>query len=62
MTTTQKWLTGCGIGCGSMILILAGLVGGGTFLVKRMIREADSVGTTMDALRARHGEVAGGLY
>ena len=33
-STTSKWLIGCGIGCGAVILIIVALIGGSYFLMR----------------------------
>ncbi len=55
-STTQKWFIGCGIGCGFIILIIAVIGGGIFFAVKDVVKEAESIEESQEALR----EVFGG--
>jgi len=54
-STTKKWLAGCGIGCGAVILlgILASV--GGSFFLMRPFKDAIATRETLDQ---RHGEQA----
>ncbi|UCF37306.1 MAG: hypothetical protein JSU96_00035 [Acidobacteriota bacterium] len=52
-----KWLTGCGIGCAVLIVILA-LVGyGGYLLVQNVIDEAEDIGRTISEVTDEYGEI-----
>lgn len=52
----KKWLTGCGIGCGLMILIAGGIGTCGYFGVKNITERAEKLDEASDALRAAYGE------
>jgi hypothetical protein len=56
-----KWVLGCGIGCGAVMLILAALGVGGFFFVKDavqgVVQEVERVEETQRALRERYGSV-----
>lgn len=54
-STTQKWFIGCGIGCGLMILIIVAIGGGIFFAVKDVVKEAESIEATQEALRDVYG-------
>jgi hypothetical protein len=51
----KKWLTGCGIGCGLMVLIAGGVGTCGYLGVKRISDRAESVEGGFEALRADYG-------
>lgn len=54
----KKWLVGCGIGCGLMLLILGG-VGTCTYVgVKKIKEEADAIDVSSSDLVARFGDPA----
>lgn len=54
-STTRKWFTGCGIGCG-LILVVLGAVGTcGYFGVRKIIDKADSLEADFATLNAEFG-------
>ncbi len=54
-SSTQKWLIGCGVGCGFIILVTA-LVGGGIFFaVKDVIKDGEAIEGSFEALEADFG-------
>jgi hypothetical protein len=56
-STAQKWLIGCGIGCG-VIIILAIAVGiGGFFFVKSIVDEFEEMDQVADVLEERYGKM-----
>jgi hypothetical protein len=55
--TPRKWLLGCGIGCGVLILIAIALGTGGYLVIRGFVRDADRVGARLDRLDARFGRV-----
>lgn len=56
-STTQKWLIGCGIGCG-VIIILAIAVGiGGFFFIKGIVNEFEEMDQVADVLEERYGKM-----
>ncbi len=56
-STTQKWLIGCGIGCG-VIIILAIAVGiGGFFFIKGIVNEFEEMEQVADVLEERYGKM-----
>lgn len=54
---TSKWLMGCGIGCGVVLLIVIALGAGSYFLVKRTVQEAEKIDDGMDRVTERFGTV-----
>ena len=55
--TTKKWLVGCGIGCGVIILILIVLGVGGYVFFKNLIGEFQEQEELMTTLTERYGEI-----
>lgn len=56
-STTQKWLIGCGIGCG-VIIILAIIAGvGGFFFIKGIVNEFEEMDEVADLLEERFGKM-----
>ncbi len=56
-STAQKWLIGCGIGCG-VIVILAIIAGvGGFFFVKNIVSEFEEMDKVADVLEERYGKM-----
>ena len=51
----QKWLVGCGIGCGLFVLLLAGAGTVGFFSVKKFTERADRIEETFDRMDAEYG-------
>jgi len=56
-STTKKWLIGCGIGCGAIIVIIAVLVGSGYFFFKNIVDEFKDTEALMDTLTEQYGRV-----
>jgi hypothetical protein len=56
-SSTQKWLIGCGIGCGVIVIILIILGIGGFFFVKNIVHEFQDMETLEDALIKQHGKI-----
>jgi hypothetical protein len=56
-STTKKWLIGCGIGCGAIIVIIAILIAGGFFFFKNIVDEFEDTEALMDTLIERYGPV-----
>ena len=52
----KKWLLGCGIGCGLLVLILGGIGTVGFFGVKRFADRADKVERTFERMDAEYGD------
>lgn len=55
--TGAKWLIGCGIGCGLVLLIFIALGAGSYFLLRTTIEDAEKVDAGMDRLTERFGRV-----
>jgi hypothetical protein len=55
---TSKWLTGCGIGCGVVAILLGALAVGGYFLAKKTFRGLELAQKSYTELEARLGQVA----
>ncbi len=56
-STSQKWLIGCGVGCGVMILAFALLGAGGFFLIKNIVRDVQQTEAVMESVTAQYGSV-----
>lgn len=56
-SSTKKWLIGCGIGCGAILLILIFLIAGGVFFIKNIVNEFEDSDAIMDTLTERYGKV-----
>lgn len=54
-STTQKWLTGCGIGCGVIVLVLAGIGTWGFFTVRDAMHRADALDAGVAAVDSLYG-------
>lgn len=55
--TAKKWLIGCGIGCGAVIVIIAILAAGGYFFFKNIVDEFKDTEALMDSLTEQYGRV-----
>jgi hypothetical protein len=55
--TTKKWLIGCGIGCGAIILILIILGAGGYFFFRNMVAGFRDSEAIMSTLTDRFGKI-----
>lgn len=53
----KKWLIGCGIGCGAILLIVIILVMGGFFFIKNIVEDFRSSEALMDTLVEELGEI-----
>lgn len=56
-STSSKWLIGCGIGCGVLIIIGLVLLVGGYFLVKDTVQGIQDAEITLQKLEDRYGRV-----
>jgi hypothetical protein len=56
-STTKKWLIGCGIGCGAILLIVILLIMGGFFFVKNIAEDFKDSAALMDTLVEEYGEI-----
>lgn len=56
-STTSKWLIGCGIGCGVVILLLVFAGVGGYFFIKNIVEGFEETETITDDLTERYGEI-----
>ena len=56
-STASKWLTGCGIGCGVVILLLVFAGVGGYFFVKNIVNGFEETEAIADDLTERYGEI-----
>jgi len=54
-STSKKWFIGCGIGCGLIILVTAGVGGGLYFAFKDVASEADSIEESYEAMENTFG-------
>ncbi len=56
-STASKWLIGCGIGCGVVILLLIFAGVGGYFFVKNIVSGFEETEAIADALKERYGGI-----
>ena len=56
-STTKKWLIGCGIGCGVVIVIGALLVTGGVLYVRNLVKGFEDSEAMLKSLTEKHGRV-----
>jgi len=56
-STGQKWLIGCGIGCGAVILIFLLIAGGSFFLIKNTVQDFKAVEAITEQLEDEYGTV-----
>ena len=52
----QKWLVGCGVGCGLVVLVVVALFAGSFFFLKGSVDRFDEVVEQRTALEERFGE------
>jgi hypothetical protein len=52
----KKWLLGCGIGCGLIVLVFAGIGTVGYFGVKKFADRAERIDETFDRMDAEYGQ------
>jgi len=55
--TAKKWLIGCGIGCGAILLIVILLIMGGFFFIKNIADDFKDSAALMDTLIDEYGEI-----
>ncbi len=55
-STAQKWLLGCGIGCGVVILLIAMVIGGGVWFARGLKGRFDTAASQGTELATRFGE------
>jgi hypothetical protein len=53
----SKWLVGCGIGCGAIVLIVIALIVGSTIFLRGMVESFESAVEIREVLDERFGEV-----
>lgn len=56
-SNTKKWLIGCGVGCGVIIIIAVILVVTGVFYVKNLVKGFEESVAIMDTLTERYGKI-----
>jgi hypothetical protein len=56
--TTKKWLIGCGIGCGVVILIVMILLASGYFFIKNIVNEFEDTEAMTEVLTERFGQIS----
>lgn len=56
-SNTKKWLIGCGVGCGVLIIIAVILVVTGVFYVKNLVKGFEESVAIMDTLTERYGKI-----
>ena len=54
---TSKWLIGCGIGCGAVILIILIILGIGYLFVKDTVQNVKGIEASSGRLEAEYGEI-----
>jgi len=55
--TTHKWLLGCGIGCGVLVLAGVFLTAGGYFLVRNIVHEVEKIEAVNNTVIERYGQI-----
>ncbi len=55
--TTKKWLLGCGIGCGAILVIAALLVTGAFFFVRNLVEGFQDSEELLETLTERYGRI-----
>jgi hypothetical protein len=58
MTPSQRWLTGCGLGCGVLLLAGIGACVAGALFMKHTFRGIEKAATSYEELVEERGEVA----
>jgi hypothetical protein len=56
-TSTKKWLLGCGIGCGAVIIIVIFLIVGGVVFVKNMVNVFEESEDVLKDLTEKYGGI-----
>ena len=56
-STASKWLLGCGIGCGALILIGVLIVGVGYLFVKDTVQDFKETEISMERITEAYGEI-----
>jgi hypothetical protein len=56
-STTKKWLIGCGIGCGAVIVIVALLITGGVLYVRNLVEGFKDSEAMLEVLTERYGRI-----
>ena len=56
-SSTKKWLIGCGIGCGVVILIVVILLASGYFFIKNIVDEFEDTEAMTEVLTERFGRI-----
>ena len=56
-SSANKWLIGCGIGCGVFVLILIILATGGYLLCRGTVQQVQDLAAVQDSLRVRYGRL-----
>jgi hypothetical protein len=55
--TTRKWLIGCGIGCGAIVIIVAALIATGYFFIRNIVGQFKDTEAMMSTLTERYGRI-----
>jgi len=58
MTTAQKVLLGCGIGCGAIILLVLVLAAGGFFAISNIVERFEETEAAMDEVKEKYGRIS----
>lgn len=56
-TSKKKWLLGCGIGCGAVIIIVVFLIVGGVVFVKNMVNSFEESEDILKNLTEKYGKI-----
>jgi len=57
-STATKWIVGCSIGCGALILLMVALSAGTYFAVRDVVEDVQESKAAMEALTERYGRVS----
>lgn len=56
-STGQKWLMGCGIGCLTLVILVALSIYGGTYCVRSLVKDFDQAEKADEELASRYGAI-----
>jgi hypothetical protein len=57
-STTTKWIVGCSIGCGALILLMVALSVGTYYTIREVVEDVKESEAAMEALTERYGRVS----
>ena len=57
--TKRRWLMGCGIGCGALVLVVAGLIAASALFFRDVLQEFEQADHTIETVAERFGSISG---